>query len=477
MVLKIFVPLLTVFLTTQLVASAYIPFLYPENIGAKTTIVSSDNEGNLVLKSFSGIDSKLPHYDSPQEYIEKHNGSTIYKVFQDDTPAARTDYLEIPGNFTLRADKLAGRATATGPAVIEVVIVVDKAFGDVFQQNYQRVVDYLTIYFWDVNIRYKTLWSVDLSFRVNGLLIMASTGAQPFIENAKASDGRTEHGRTLNLFKNWIYQQRSWLVRHDMAVLITNANTEWGGGLAWGGGACSVDTNSGTDWGTVVWNDNGGFGSVTVGAHEMAHNVGAPHDDDPNANCPGPYGFIMSGGNDDRRYFFQRCSDAAISSFVNSDKGACLRRFDGYETTPMDRSFSSPKAGTMQDMCRTALNNPNAWIDTADTFNCKNMVCRRRDDSNPNVVWMHSVSPIDNIQCGNGGRCFRGKCRPDSKLLRNEGSGFCLNSNSRFGFTVQAQMFACPSAKDRTPLDTLEIVNVPNGKLLASPFLNDENKE
>ncbi len=38
-----------------------------------------------------------------------------------------------------------------------------------------------------------------------------------------------------------------------MAVLITNANSEWGGGLAWGGGACSVDTNSGTDWGTVVW--------------------------------------------------------------------------------------------------------------------------------------------------------------------------------------------------------------------------------
>lgn len=56
-----------------------------------------------------------------------------------------------------------------------------------------------------------------------------------------------------------------------MAVLITNANTEWGGGLAWGGGACFVDTNSGIDYGTVVWNDNGAFTSVTVGTHEMAH--------------------------------------------------------------------------------------------------------------------------------------------------------------------------------------------------------------
>ncbi len=77
------------------------------------------------------------------------------------------------GNYTRGTDKLAGRAVATGPAVIEIVIVVDKDFGDLFQQNYQKVVDYLTIYFWDVNIRYKTLWSVDISIRVNGLLIMA----------------------------------------------------------------------------------------------------------------------------------------------------------------------------------------------------------------------------------------------------------------------------------------------------------------
>lgn len=61
---------------------------------------------------------------------------------------------------------------ATGPANIEIVIVVDKEFGDLFSHNYQRIVDYLTVYFWDVNIRYKTLPSLDISFRVNGLLIM-----------------------------------------------------------------------------------------------------------------------------------------------------------------------------------------------------------------------------------------------------------------------------------------------------------------
>lgn len=134
-----------------------------------------------------------------QEYLdENQNSSTICKHFIEDiSEEARVDYrkqfsflleapkitkfslrisVEIPENFrrnsTRGANGLAARVASTGPAVIELVIVVDKEFGDVFQQNYQRVVDYLTIYFWDVNIRYKTLWSVDLSIRVNGLLIM-----------------------------------------------------------------------------------------------------------------------------------------------------------------------------------------------------------------------------------------------------------------------------------------------------------------
>lgn len=81
--------------------------------------------------------------------------------------------MKIPENVTRSSNKIRGRFTSTGPAVIEVVIVVDKEFGDLFQQNYQQIVNYLTIYFWDVNMRFKSLWSVDISIRVNALLIMS----------------------------------------------------------------------------------------------------------------------------------------------------------------------------------------------------------------------------------------------------------------------------------------------------------------
>lgn len=74
-------------------------------------------------------------------------------------------------------------SAASGPAVIELAIVVDKDLGDLFYQDYQKIVDYLTIYFWDVNIRYKSLWSVDNSIQVNALLIMAVS--TKFTQNIK----------------------------------------------------------------------------------------------------------------------------------------------------------------------------------------------------------------------------------------------------------------------------------------------------
>lgn len=119
---------------------------------------------------------------------------------------------------------------------------------------------------------------------------------------------------------------------------MTSSNGEWGGGLAYVEGACVVDTNQGYDFGTAVWDDHGAFDSVTVAAHEIGHtlatisvmiwslfyvniflffySVGAQHDDYPEVNCPGPYGFIMSGGDENSRYFFQKCSNDAISSYV-----------------------------------------------------------------------------------------------------------------------------------------------------------------
>lgn len=230
------------------------------------------------------------------------------------------------------------RSTYSDESIIETMVVVDRDFANLFQQDYQKIVNYLTSYFWDVNMRFKSLWSVDISIRINGLIVMTvcsivgfivygklisnsivcfiqSDGDQPFIENARGCDGRTEFGRMLNLFSYWTYQERRSIQKHDLAVLITNSNLESEGGLSHAGGICSVDKRSGFNWGTAVWSDNGQYRSILAAVREIAHTLGAFNIDDDPVNCPGPYNTCKQ-PDYDQRFFFHSCSNSAISSFV-----------------------------------------------------------------------------------------------------------------------------------------------------------------
>ncbi|ODM87998.1 Venom metalloproteinase antarease-like [Orchesella cincta] len=305
---------------------------------------------------------------------------------------------------------------AANDAVAEILVVCDKEFGDVFQHDRVKILDYLTVYFWDVNLRYKTLPSINLTFRVTGVVVISTPSGQPFIEEARAPDGRAEFGRILNRFSYWVYQQMSVVPKFDMAVAITNTALEWGGGLASANAACWVDNTQKRHVGTLVFNDGGDWGSLTVGTHEMAHTLGAPHDDDP--NFPGgctERGYIMGGGNDDLRWFF-------------------------------------PLAVT------------------ADIADCKVMKCRLPGDSR-----IFSFPPVDNSPCGGQSRCFRGRCRMPGSLIRNVGDGRCLKATDPFAFTAPLEPVNCP--RPGTPLDRFVISDDGIGKTLATPWETRDAKE
>ncbi|XP_035711815.1 uncharacterized protein LOC118437124 [Folsomia candida] len=459
------------FLTLSITAMLF----YQSVAGSPETVLSSDFQVHIVGADENGNPVVRRWVSEGADPERNLTDSMVYNGPKLDYSNHKMDYVLVDRNFS---SSKASTRQASGPAIIEAVIVVDKDFGDLFSHNYQRIVDYLTVYFWDVNMRFKTLPSADISIRVNGLLIMESPQAQPFIENARASDGRTELGRILTLYKSWVYEQRGWLVKHDVAPLMTASRAEWFGGLAHAGGTCWVDDRLRMDYGTCVWNDVGDWGSIKTGTHELAHTIGAPHDDDQGASCGDvPWGFIMDtrlGGN---RYFFSECSDRWMSKFVNSDSGACLKRIDGYSTTPMDPNFSSPKAPTMDDLCKKLLSS-DSWIADEDIFECKELRCKRRDASNTVSTHYYLNSLVENAVCGRGtGRCFRGRCRPEGKLIRNQGDGTCIGTPDRFGHMIPAKMIRCPSSRDRTPLNSIEIRDGPGDKRLATPFTEAGNTE
>jgi len=86
-----------------------------------------------------------------------------------------------------------------------------------------------------------------------------------------------EFGRILNLdeyrYPKWVFDQMPSWPKFDLAPLMTNAAVEWGGGLAYMNAACWVDNGNRRHIGVSVWNDNGGWGSLVVGAHELGHKL------------------------------------------------------------------------------------------------------------------------------------------------------------------------------------------------------------
>ncbi|ODM87991.1 Venom metalloproteinase 3, partial [Orchesella cincta] len=327
---------------------------------------------------------------------------------------------------------------AANDAVAEILVVCDKEFGDIFQHDRVKILDYLTVYFWDINLRYKTLPNINLSFRVTGVVVISTPSGQPFIEEARAPDGRAEFGRILDRFKYWVYQQMSVVPKFDMAVAITNTALEWGGGLAYVNAACKVDNTQKKHVGTLVLNDRGDWGSLTVGAHEMAHTLGAPHDDDP--NFPGGVCTWIHNG---------------------SDQASCLRAINEPGNPPISPDFSFILAPTKADQCKRKLNNPNAFVSEADIADCKVMKCRIPGDSR-----IFSFPPVDNSPCGGQSRCFRGRCRMPGSLIRNVGDGRCLQATDPFAFTAPLEPVNCP----RNPLDRFVISDDGIGKTLATPW-------
>ncbi|ODN06445.1 A disintegrin and metalloproteinase with thrombospondin motifs 17 [Orchesella cincta] len=406
---------------------------------------------------------------------------------------SRSDYIDIGRTLTWNEE----RQEEAVNAVVEVVIICDKEFGDAFQHDRVKILDYLTVYFWDINLRFKTLPSSNISFRVTGVVIISvlvlflhsmrfdcnnwhqelyylqTPSAQPFIEEARGPDGKADYGRILGGFSYWVYDQMSLIPKFDMAISITNTEMEWYGGMAYLKTACNVNHGQKRHLGTLVFSDAGNWSTVAIGTHEIAHNLGAPHDDD--ANYPGgctDRGYIMGGISPDLQWFFSTCSDRTIGSYIRSDQAACLRTIDHGGNLPISPDFSFILAPSKEEQCKRRLNNENAFIKDEAMSDCKNVKCWVPQDYGWSV---HSLAPLDNTPCGDGRRCFRGRCRDFGSLIRNVGNNLCLRATNPFAFRSPVDLVDCP--RPGTPLDRFAITDWNIGKVLSTPWSTPDAKE
>lgn len=90
-------------------------------------------------------------------------------------PQPVSNQIKIPevGNVINGKSKRSADLKDMASATVKVAIVCDLDFGKLFKHDRQKILDYWTVYFWDISLRFKTLPSVDISFRINSVTVIA----------------------------------------------------------------------------------------------------------------------------------------------------------------------------------------------------------------------------------------------------------------------------------------------------------------
>ncbi|XP_023248401.1 A disintegrin and metalloproteinase with thrombospondin motifs adt-2-like [Copidosoma floridanum] len=152
---------------------------------------------------------------------------------------------------------------------------------------------------------------------------------------------------------------------------------------------------------------SGGFTSVYIAAHEIAHNLGMHHDSAGNG-CPKD-GYIMSPSRGLKgETQWSACSQKVVSELATSKP--CL--LDQPAAELLDHSgryLEVPgRRWTAKRQCEILLKNPDAYADTGDpaSNSCQALKCK-----SPDRTGYYLAGPgLDGTPCGDGKECRAGDC-------------------------------------------------------------------
>ena len=369
--------------------------------GSVVSVNGNEVEGiidhELTIRSFKG-----------DHFVFKANKDIVY---------GRNDYIELPGNVlkNLRNDDLHDDAYLEDPnvhltrgddgsddggnytevvvpppnlrtvsVVAEILVVVDSRLASYFT-TLAAIRTYLSVFYNAVNREFATMSSPTIRIELVGQFV-ATTSTEPFILPGVSADSTPRD--TIYAFSEWMYTNYYSLGRHDIAYLQTardmysvlDGQANYGlAGVAFLQGACfrydyyrmQISTGMGEDLGAF-------YSGVHTATHEIAHNLGAPHDGSGTSSaCPWGAGYIMTYTTGTAlQHYFSNCSEAAMTSYVQTTQASCLWRNDA-----PNFSISSGLPGyyvNMDEQCKKLTGRSNAFVDgrQSGTSLCTNIVCR-----------------------------------------------------------------------------------------------------
>ncbi|KAH6923627.1 hypothetical protein HPB50_003253 [Hyalomma asiaticum] len=208
-------------------------------------------------------------------------------------------------------------------AEVEVYFLIDTMFSERFPED-TKAINYLAVTLAAVNLRYKSVRSMDIKFIAVGMLRLTSELQEEFV----IMDGSYVDGQpTLVTLKMFCHRRgldtadvRYFITGLDITGTYRGRKNPIMGGYAYVGGLCSLD-------GVAIGEDTPGlYRGVDIMAHELAHSLGCVHDGEGSRTelpghkgstapeCAAYHGYLMSysrnGGKN--HYKFSPCCEEQI---------------------------------------------------------------------------------------------------------------------------------------------------------------------
>lgn len=291
------------------------------------------------------------------------------------------------------------------PLIVELSIVCDNEFGNLFQRNKTMILDYWKVYIWDVNNRFKTLNKTNITFHIASLIVIKNNNWSP-IEKAKEG-GKVSLAKFLPEFANWTYTQRTTrqFVGYDVVIGVTGLSfTGIESGYSYRNGSCNFSQRDLKVYSTAVFTDRGDFRVGTL-SHELAHILGAKHDFDC---AKKPRYHIMDYSNWrglSLQFTFSQCSDQDISDFLKYPTTSfCLKVQNHNHTKYRPNDDPEVVPPSINEQCRRLFGNETAILITPEYSEkiCQRIECGLRGTTGE-VEFVRTYTPVDNSRCNKTG--------------------------------------------------------------------------
>ncbi|KAG7166401.1 Venom metalloproteinase antarease-like TserMP_B-like [Homarus americanus] len=335
------------------------------------------------------------------------------------------DYLEVPSGVLYNQNSSTNTRAVTSVSP-EVYIIVDSTLAKQLGSN-TKVRKYLSVFWNAVNQRYAAISDPKIKLVLSGALIVRKSAHEPYINDNFLLDNYIDGANTLNSVSDWLFQKKDDLSAYDLAYLMTGkdmADVQAGtikeglSGIAWKGAACVVAEANKRSFNTGMGEDQGAYYvGVMTAAHEVAHNLGSPHDGEGEAtSCSWDDGYIMSYVSGKlNKLLFSPCSQKLMKKYFMTSDADCLHKAAMVPTI----NLSSKLPGElipMDKQCQKATGQTNAFASkqVSEDSLCVELVCQWKVKEG-NSVFTYTKSTGDpaaeGSACRSGGVCTDGSCQ------------------------------------------------------------------